>query len=647
MLALLRSRLTPKNPSWTLFSKGNSVLSVEGIFYQRLRRVPFWLSSLIVGTVGIVKTDAAVGALSPAWHPEASAINAQGISQLPPEPVIPGSSFPLPSETSPPFNPTPISPEDRLPPLEITPAEPLPEDEQLLPTEPSLPNRQPTSEPPELELGTITVKQFEIVGNTVFAEQQLDALTAPYLNRAITFNEVREVRNAINGLYREAGYVTSGAIIPRQTVDRVAGIVTIQVVEGSVEDIVVEGTRRLLPSYVSRRLGLSIGPPLNREHLLERLQLLQLDPLIDNISADLQAGTRPGQNLLVVSVTEADSFDVGYTFDNNRSPTVGTQRHQFRVSEGNLTGSGDRLAAGYTFTRGSQTVEAAYTRYINPRNGTITASFSDTNSDVIEDPFDILDITSDARRLELMLRQPIITTPTTEFAVGLGLSRQSTQTFLGINDLGGFPLSAGADAEGRTRVTALRFSQEWTRRNTQQVIALRSQFNVGLGALGATVNGGSLPDSLFFSWLGQGQWVRSLAPNTPLILRGSLQLTPDPLLSLERYSLGGRATVRGYRQDELLTDNGANLALEVRLPVWQSRRNNGQLQIAPFIEGGIGWNTEEVDPSPNSLLGIGTSVLLEIEKTNLRFDYGIPLIDREDGETLQEQGIYFSVGISF
>lgn len=527
---------------------------------------------------------------------------------------------------------------------EPQPAPPLPPPQDLLPEFTPAP-------PPETPLPgdgvTVVIQRFEVVGSTVFSEADFATITADYIDRPITFEEVLAVRDLITQKYVEAGYITSGAIVPPQSLQD--GVATIQVIEGGVEDIIVEGTTRLRPSYVSSRLGLGAQTPLQIDRLLEQLQLLQISPQIDRISADLQAGTQPGINLLVVSVTEADTFNLGYSFDNNRSPSVGSIRNRIGLTELNLTGFGDALRLDFALTAGSQEYNLNYSLPVSPRNTTVTAYFSAINSDVIEAPFDVLAAASEAYVGEITLRHPLIQTPTTELALGLIGSHQRTQTFLGIDNIGGFPLSLGADDEGRTRVTALRFFQEWTQRSTSQVLALRSQFNLGLGALDATVNGDpDLPDSRYISWLGQGQWVSLLAQDTPLIFRGSLQLTPDPLLSVERYGLGGQATVRGYRQDALLTDNGAALSLETRFPLWRHPDRNALLQIAPFIDSGVGWNAREINPDPNILFGVGTGLLFQLNDASLRLDWGIPLVSRPgDKNTLQEQGIYFNLSVPF
>jgi hemolysin activation/secretion protein len=487
-----------------------------------------------------------------------------------------------------------------------------------------------------------------VEGSTVFSDLELTKATASYTDRPISFAELLQARSAVTQLYTNNGYVTSGAYIPPQTLE--GGVVVIQVIEGQLEGINVTGTRRLNRSYIRDRLEIAASPPLNVNRLLEGLQLLQLDPLIENLSAELEAGARPGTSLLEVQVTEADTFDVTLSANNGRSPSVGSFRRQIEFTQANLLGFGDGLAVGYTNTDGSNGVDASYTIPINPRNGTIRLAFGFTNSEVIEDPFEVLEIEAESRYYELTYRQPIHQTPTEEFTLGLTASHQTSQTELGIEDINGnpigpFPLSPGADEEGRTRVTALRFFQEWTQRSSQQVLAARSQFSVGIDALDATINGGDIPDSRFLSWRGQGQWVRLLAPDTLFLLRADVQLSDGPMLPLEQFGLGGQNSVRGYRQDFLLTDNGALASAEVRIPVLRVPEVEGLLQIVPFLDIGTTWNNSSPDPDPSTLVGVGAGLLWRMgDNFTARLDWGIPLVEVESQDrTWQENGVYFSV----
>ncbi|WP_052754360.1 ShlB/FhaC/HecB family hemolysin secretion/activation protein [Calothrix sp. 336/3] len=489
------------------------------------------------------------------------------------------------------------------------------------------------------------VNQIEVVGSTIFQAADFQPITSNFVGREVTFAELMQVKDAITKLYTDKGYVTTGALITPQTLE--AGVVKIQVVEGSLEDIKISGTKRLRDEYIRSRLRLAAKTPLNVPRLLDNLQMLKLDPQIKNISAELQTGVRPGTNSLQLQVKEADTFRVTTTLDNGRSPSVGSLRRGAELNQANLLGFGDSLSIGYSNTNGSNTLNANYTLPINSRNGTISFSYGQGRNTVIEKPFSVLDIQSKSRNYELGIRQPFIQKPTQEFAMGLSFSRQFSQTELGIDNIGGFPLSPGADSQGRTKISAFRFTQEYTQRTSQQVFAARSQFSLGVDWFGANVNDNA-PDSRFFAWRGQAQWLRKLASDTLFIVKNDVQIAADSLVPLEQLGLGGSSTVRGYRQDALLTDSGILLSAEFRLPVARIPKLGGVLQVTPFLDIGKGWNHNGQNPANNTLIGTGFGLLWQQNNSfSARLDWGIPLTSVEgERSSLQENGLYFSLSYS-
>ncbi|MBD1858014.1 MULTISPECIES: ShlB/FhaC/HecB family hemolysin secretion/activation protein [Leptolyngbya] len=514
----------------------------------------------------------------------------------------------------------------------------LPPIEQLLPPPPISPTEAPRSIP-----DTIFVKRFEIVGSTIFSAEDFAKITEEYTNQNLSFTKLQEVRSRIAKLYVDRKYLTSAAVLPPQTLED--SVVKIQIIEGTVDEINVVGTRRLNPSYIRSRVGLATQKPLNVDRLLEQLRVLQLDPLLTSISADLQAGTKLGSSILQVTVGEAKTLAITPSLDNARSPSVGTLRRQLEVSQANLLGFGDSLKVGYSNTNGSNSIDLNYTVPLNPRNGTLRFAYGRSRSTVIEKPFDVLDITSRSRYYELTYRQPIVQRPTTEFAMGLTFSRQESETELGIDNIGPFRLSPGADEQGRTRISALRFFQDYVHRSDRQVFAARSQFSFGVGLFNATQNNDA-PDSHFFAWRGQAQWTRLLARDTLLLVRGDLQLSDRSLVPLEQIGIGGSETVRGYRQDALLTDNGLLFSTELRLPIL--RTQNGILQLTPFVDLGAGWNRRGNNPETNTLVGTGLGLLWrQGDNFSARLDWGIPLVSLDSNHrSLQENGIYFSIRYS-
>jgi hemolysin activation/secretion protein len=183
-------------------------------------------------------------------------------------------------------------PQPILPPLqEILPTTPAPN----LPSQPISPDQAPAS---------IVVKQFKIVGNTVFSPADLAQITSKFTNRPLDFAQLLQVSSEITQLYVKNGYINSGAYLPgNQSFDAQGGTIEIKVIEGRAEDIVVTGTKRLDPNYIKSRIALGASNVLKIDRLIESLQLLQLDPLIKTISTELVSGQQPGTSIVQLKIT--------------------------------------------------------------------------------------------------------------------------------------------------------------------------------------------------------------------------------------------------------------------------------------------------------------------------------------------------------
>lgn len=224
---------------------------------------------------------------------------------------LPSGSSPSSQELPPPQDVQPSLPAPLPAPI---PPIPLPPPKDLL----KPPSQAPTLQPlPGKVPETLTVNRFEVFGSTVFSPKELVKVLAPFTQKQITFTQLFQARSAITQLYIDNGYITSGAYIPPQRLQ--GGVVRTQVVEGRLEDINITGTRRLSPNYIRSRIAVNTLQPLNQEQLLEALQLLQLNPLIENLSAELSAGSRLGASVLDIQVTEAKSDSIQVVLDNGRS----------------------------------------------------------------------------------------------------------------------------------------------------------------------------------------------------------------------------------------------------------------------------------------------------------------------------------------
>ena len=528
---------------------------------------------------------------------------------------------PLPPQNEP-LQPEVLPPLDEVLPQLQTPTETIPEGIEDAPQ-------------------TVFVKKFVVVGSTVFTAKELAEVLKPYTLRRLSFPELLAAQQAVDRLYLENGYITSGTFLPPQKLED--GVVTIEVIEGGLEEINISGLEKLRSGYVRSRIEKATNAPLNREDLLNALQLLQLDPLIANLSAELTAGSSIGSSILELNLTEADPFDLTLAYDNFRSPSVGTDRRQVGITHRNLIGYGDRISLGYLNTDGSNSLnDFNYIFPINASNATLGFRIGYTDSDIIEEPFDEFNIESENTNYEFSYRQPLLQKPTQDLAIGFSFSRNDSSTTAEGEPL---QLSRGAEIDGETHISALRFFQEYTTRNDRQVLALRSQFSLGVDLFDATINSGDLPDSNFFAWRGQAQYLRSLGSNFTLLVRSDFQATSRPLVPVEQFSLGGALSVRGYRQDALLGDNGLFNSVEFRATVARIPDWNTSIQLTPFLDFGKVWNSDDLTFNTNTLVSTGIGLRVQAgDFFAARLDYGIPLVDLDsEGDSLQEDGVYFSI----
>lgn len=518
-----------------------------------------------------------------------------------------------------------------------------------LPTTPQTPNPlPPLTSPPQVPQtpptavdAKVKVQRVEVLGSTAFSPEELQAAVASFIGKEATFEDLLAIRAAITTLYTQNGYTTSGAFLPPQDVTN--GVVQVQVVEGAIEKIEIQGLRRLQINYVRSRLNLATQPPVNIHRLEETLQLLQVNSLISNVQAELSAGTSPGLSVLKLTLREAQPLTASFLIENRDSPSVGSIRGTASIAHNNLLGFGDRFGVDYGVSKGINTYNINYEIPVNARDGRLNLSYNNSNSRIIEAPFNSVDINADSSNLSLGFRQPLVKTIASEFTLGLSLDLRRSQTYL-LEDVP-FSFPPLADSEkGKTRLTVLRFSQDWVSRSTTQVLAARSQFSFGLDAFDATVNNSGV-DGQFTSWLGQFQLVKLLGKNTIFVARTAAQFSFDSLLPIEQFSVGGIETVRGYQQGQLIADNGIVGSLEVRFPIVSKSSGIGAIQLVPFLDIGTAWNNQGKLPGSTTLASLGLGLRWQLDSAfSASLDWGIPLISISNrGDSLQDNGLSFSL----
>jgi len=400
-----------------------------------------------------------------------------------------------------------------------------------------------------------------------------------------------------------------------------------------------------------------------RAFLEESLRLMQQWPLIRQVNAEVLPGVEAGETLLDLRVREnpAITFSTGY--NNYRPPSVGEDQGFASLVHRSLTGNADTLAASYALTDGLDNYFVGYELPLTATDLSLEAYYTEGDSDIIEAPFEQLEIVSRTRTWGLRLTQPVIRSLRHSLSVALNVENKQTKNFL----LGApFSFSPGEQLGG-AEVTALRVSMDYLWRRERDAVAISAAATRGVDWFGATDNSDAagadgnplrdLPDSDFTSLLVQARYARRLEFwNIQLLGRLTAQLASDPLLPVERLAVGGARTVRGYRENLLVRDGGLIASVELRMPLFRdpAGRSRLGLQFAPFLDYGTAKDKPigipGLDqPRSRDIASVGAGLLWNYWSWLYAEAYYGEALDEpaESGNSLQEQGWHLQVSLQW
>jgi hemolysin activation/secretion protein len=487
----------------------------------------------------------------------------------------------------------------------------------------------------------IAVKAFEFEGNKVISTAVLQELAAPLAGRDVSLAELEDLRQKISRYYVDHGYINSGALLtPGFYRD---GVVHVRIVEGRIDELRANGLDGLRESYLRSRL-MRADEPFNVNALQERFQLLLTDPLFAKVNARLQPGVQPGSAILDVDVTRARPWDLSLFFNNYQPPSSGAEAVGFSGVIRNATGFGDTFDA--TCQQGTDrggrcalgwNVPVAYRTDVHVRT-------DHGESSVLEEPVNELDVGSILDSYELGVTRTLVDTIRQRFSMGLLFTHRENRT-----TLLGQPFSfVAGETTGTSRVNAWRFEQDFVQRWESQTAAFRSTFTYGDTNTDPSVSPGvPVPSRYYYVWLGQAQFTRRVMDNgANFFLRGTLQWTNLSLVPLEQIAVGGVNSVRGYRENQLVRDQGYYFNVEFRYPLFDHPGDRHRLILIPFFDFGEAWNTGQ-DRERLSSLGLGLSY--QYQRLFVDFFYGKALIKPtvETSGNLQDEGIHFQVRYEF
>jgi len=173
----------------------------------------------------------------------------------------------------------------------------------------------------------------------------------------------------------------------------------------------------------------------------------------------------------------------------------------------------------------------------------------------------------------------------------------------------------------------------------------------GVDLFNATINDEGT-DGRFTAFLGQFQYAQRITTlSSELLFRATAQIAADPLLGVEKMPIGGLNTVRGYRENQFVRDNGLSGSLEWRIPLRTTSSGEGRfaplnLRVAPFIDYGRAWDVDDrlLSSHAAGIYSAGIGLLWNpISGFRLDIYWGHPFKRTgNQGSDLQDRGLHFT-----
>lgn len=492
----------------------------------------------------------------------------------------------------------------------------------------------------------LVIKDFQFVGNTIFSTEELQRIVKPYIGKKVDNSDLQQIRDTLTNLYFDKGFVNSGAAIllrDNPLININSAVLKIHLIEGQLGEIKIIGSKRL-SNYVGNRLkkrGI-----LNSKHLLDKFRLLNGDPLIKKISANLLPADAQNRADLEVEIIPSNPYRIEVFVNNFGNSNVGSFKRGVSATILNPLAIGDRTTFYYSNSNGSDAIQASYTAPINTQNTAVTFQYSYGANAVIARPANILDIKGTSQSYFLGLRHPLFRRVTNDrrFEIGLGAGlehRESQASLFGFD----FPISRGASENGLTKTSVLSFTADAAYGDAVQSASVRSDFRLGIDLDSAT--GPNFNRGQFFVWKGEGQWARKLPWSLLFSTRIGLQFSDRPLVASEQLTLGGIDTLPGYPQDAYLADNGTFAGIALTKAINLGRY--GRLSVGPYFNVGYGWGNGQFGEPAQLLAAPGIGLNYEFNQSLFAsLNYGIPLFNLGQARSnLQNDGLLLSISYVF
>lgn len=465
------------------------------------------------------------------------------------------------------------------------------------------------------------VSSITIKGNTLLPESTLQPLLHSHQGKESSVEGLQTLAQTLTQAYHKAGYPLATVIIPPQKIDD--GVVTLQVIEGKVDKIVLDNQSRLSDTTAQGYLeNIKIRQPLKQQDSERALLLLKDLAGTDTVNYRLSSGDKG--TVLNVDLGQASAVDGFVQVDNYGSQSTGKIRTRAGLNLNSPLGQGERFGVqAMSSFKGVSNARLFADVPLGTQGLGVSAGLAHTRYDLGGD-FKDLNATGTANSADIGVHYPIMRSNAHRLSVNAtGEHRQltdnigatKTKTDKAIN-----ALRMGLSGSHQDGVLAGGFTQ-WGLDGTLGHLNIKSADAKAIDSQSAKTQGAyaklnaNIARTQFFS------------QNASLKIGTMGQWASKNLDSAEQLSLGGADMVSAYHSNDVSADMGVMGQAEARYAVLPS------LTLGAFYEAGVA----KLKHSPytqatntTSLRGLGLGIYGQYHSLSLQSKIAWQLDNQDD-----------------
>ncbi|WP_041573740.1 ShlB/FhaC/HecB family hemolysin secretion/activation protein [Xenorhabdus nematophila] len=468
------------------------------------------------------------------------------------------------------------------------------------------------------ELTCHTVHKIHLEGAENLSAPVQQALSKPYLSHCLTAGKINELIRKVSNTYIEKGYVTSHAGLKEQNLSK--GILTITVTEGKVGAILLDGETPLALKMAFPNVA---GKILNLRDIEQGMEQLNRLPS-QQITIDIQPATQSGySDIILKRVASRLPVNASLGMDNSGQKNTGAEQINVTLGLDNPLHLADRwsisasrnsdfrnnhqnwsVTSGVSVPYGYWSFDYQYAR---------NSSFQMISPDTFNARHE-----SRGQTHQLKVNRTLYRDGKQKLALNMGITRRQTSN-----------IAAGVKFDiSSPTLSAVSLGTSYSTVLAGGYFTFNPTLSHGLNIWGATKDDASdhnAPRSQFRKFSLSSSYFIPVTEDIYYLTSLYGQFTPDNLYAVERLSLGGQYSVRGFKEQNLMGNNGGYWRNELnwklaKLPLL------GELSLNSALDTGWLEKNKKRQTEGGNVTGTSLGISLNNNRMNQTVTIGKPLV---------------------